>query len=58
MRSFKLAALCAAALSSTTAQAASILDTFSDGPGLIQTDAAPYAEAYLPSAEAPGGGMP
>jgi hypothetical protein len=56
MSLYKLAALGAAALSLTTAQAASILDTFSDGPGLIQTDAAPYAEAYLPSAEAPGGG--
>ena len=39
-----------------SAQAASILDTFSDGTGLIQTDAAPYVEAYLPSAQAPGGG--
>jgi hypothetical protein len=56
MSPFKLAALCAAALTVSTAQAASILDTFSDGTGLIQTDAAPYAEVYLPSAEAPGGG--
>lgn len=56
MRSFPLAALCAAALSVSTAQAASIHDSFSDGTGLIQTDAAPFVEAWLPSAEAPGGG--
>lgn len=43
--------LCAAG-----AQAASFVDTFSDGTGLIQTDSAPYVEAWLPSAEAPGGG--
>lgn len=46
----------AAALACTGAQAASILDTFSDGTGLIQTDAAPFVETRLPSAEAPGGG--
>lgn len=46
-----LLSLCAAG-----AQAASFVDTFSDGAGLIQTDSAPYVEAWLPSAEAPGGG--
>lgn len=46
----------AAAFALGSAQAAAILDTFSDGTGLIQTDAAPYAETYLPSAQAPGGG--
>jgi len=51
-----LAAAAAAVLALTSAQAASIHDTFSDGTGLIQTDAAPYAEAWLPSAQAPGGG--
>lgn len=56
MNPVKLAALCAATLCVSTAQATSILDTFSDGTGLIQTDAAPYVEIYLPSAEAPGGG--
>lgn len=56
MRFFKLAAVCAATLCVGTAQAASILDTFSDGNGVIQTDASPYVEIYLPSAEAPGGG--
>ena len=29
---------------------------FSDGAGIIQTDTAPYVEAYFASAEAPGGG--
>lgn len=43
-------------LGAAAAQAASFVDTFSDGTGLIQTDSAPYAEVYLPSAEAPGGG--
>jgi len=52
----QLAAAAAAVLALTSAQAASIHDTFSDGTGLIQTDAAPYAEAWLPSAQAPGGG--
>jgi hypothetical protein len=50
------AATAAAVLALNSAQAASILDTFSDGTGLIQTDAAPYVETYLPSAQAPGGG--
>ncbi|KQW46196.1 MULTISPECIES: PEP-CTERM sorting domain-containing protein [unclassified Roseateles] len=49
-------ATAAAALALGSAQAASILDTFSDGTGLIQTDAAPFVETYLPSAQAPGGG--
>lgn len=44
-------ALCAA-----SAQAASIHDTFGDGAGVIQSDAPPYVEAYIPSPEAPGGG--
>ena len=56
MSPFKLAALCAAPLCGGAAQSASILDTFSDGTGVIQTDAAPYVEIRLPSAEAPGGG--
>lgn len=57
MTRFKLSRLVAAlTLCAAGAQAASIVDTFSDGAGLIQTDNAPYAEAYLPSAEAPGGG--
>ncbi len=56
MNPVKLAAVCAATLCVSAAQATSILDTFSDGTGLIQTDAAPYVEIYLPSAEAPGGG--
>lgn len=57
MNRFKLSSLAAAiSLCATGAQAVSIVDTFSDGTGLIQTDSAPYAEAYLPSAEAPGGG--
>jgi hypothetical protein len=56
MSLFKTAALSAAALLASGAQAAVILDTFSDGAGQIRTDAAPYAEIYLPSAEAPGGG--
>ncbi len=56
MNLVQLAALGATILSVTTAQASSIRDTFSDGTGLIQTDAAPYVEIYLPSAEAPGGG--
>ena len=56
MSPFKLAALCAATLCVGAAQAASILDTFSDGTGVIQTDASPYVEIHLPSAEAPGGG--
>lgn len=56
MNRSQLAAAAAAVLALTSAQAASIHDTFSDGTGLIQTDAAPYAEAWLPSAQAPGGG--
>jgi hypothetical protein len=44
------------AAAGSPAQAASIVDTFSDGPGLIQTDRAPFAEAWLPAATAPGGG--
>jgi hypothetical protein len=60
MKHFKLVAalgfLAVIAVPVHQAQAASFQDTFSDGPGLIQTDAAPYAEIYLPSAEAPGGG--
>jgi hypothetical protein len=55
MKSLKFVGV-VAALAASSAQAASILDTFSDGSGIIQTDAAPYVEAYLPSAEAPGGG--
>lgn len=58
---FALAALNASlsavlVLTAATAQAASIVDTFSDGPGLIQTDLAPFAETWLPAATAPGGG--
>lgn len=59
MKNLKLASIAGlvfAAFAFNNAQAASILDTFSDGTGLIQTDAAPYVEAYLPSAQAPGGG--
>lgn len=56
-RIFKRGSLAAAlALAAAGAQAASLVDTFSDGAGLVQTDSAPYAEAWLPSAEAPGGG--
>ncbi|MBT9492042.1 MAG: PEP-CTERM sorting domain-containing protein [Paucibacter sp.] len=55
MKALKLAAM-AAVFAVNSSHAASILDTFSDGSGLIQTDAAPFVEAYLPSAEAPGGG--
>ncbi|MDR7335261.1 PEP-CTERM sorting domain-containing protein [Roseateles asaccharophilus] len=50
------AAAVAAILAFNSAHAASILDTFSDGTGLIQTDAAPFVETHLPSAQAPGGG--
>lgn len=50
------AALTLSTLCVAGAQAASLVDTFSDGTGLIQTDSAPYAETWLPSAEAPGGG--
>lgn len=57
MKSLKLAAIAGAAVFAlNSAHAVAILDTFSDGSGIIQTDAAPYVEAYLPSAEAPGGG--
>ncbi|MFG6429986.1 PEP-CTERM sorting domain-containing protein [Roseateles sp. LYH14W] len=56
MTRHQLAALAAAAFALSSAQAASIQDTFSDGTGLIQTDAAPFVETHLPSAEAPGGG--
>ncbi len=57
MKSLKLAAIAGAAVVAlNSAHAVAILDTFSDGSGIIQTDAAPYVEAYLPSAEAPGGG--
>ena len=56
----QLSSLAAAlTLWATGAQAVSILDTFSDGDGKISVTAAPtfaFAEAYLPSAEAPGGG--
>jgi hypothetical protein len=44
------------AAAGSPAQAASIVDTFSDGPGVIQTDRAPFVEAWLPAATAPGGG--
>lgn len=53
---FQLAACAAAVLALNGAQAATILDTFSDGTGLIQTDAAPFVETWLSSAQAPGGG--
>jgi PEP-CTERM motif len=56
MNRHQLAAAALAFLAVGSARAAAILDTFSDGTGLIQTDAAPYVEAYLPSAQAPGGG--
>lgn len=58
MNRHQLAACAAAALLAvcSSAHATAILDTFSDGTGLIQTDAAPYAETWLPSAQAPGGG--
>jgi PEP-CTERM motif len=46
----------ALALCAGFAHAASIHDTFSDGSGIIQSDSAPFVEAYLPSGEAPGGG--
>lgn len=51
-----LSVLLLSPLGTTAAQAASIVDTFNDGTGLILTDSAPYAETYLPSTEAPGGG--
>lgn len=51
------AALLAATIAmAPPAHAASIHDSFSDGAGIIQTDTAPYVEAYVASAEAPGGG--
>ncbi|WP_457418266.1 PEP-CTERM sorting domain-containing protein [Roseateles sp. P5_E7] len=56
MNRHQFAVCAAAAFALNSAQAASILDTFSDGTGLIQTDAAPYVETWLPSAQAPGGG--
>ncbi len=56
MRLHHLTAAVATALAAHGAQAVSIVDTFSDGTGLIQTDAAPFVEAWLPSAQAPGGG--
>lgn len=56
MTRHQVAAAAALVLAFHGAQAAAILDTFSDGTGLIQTDAAPYAEVHLPSAQAPGGG--
>lgn len=56
MNRLQLIAIAATALALNSAHAASILDTFSEGTGLIQTDAAPYVEAHLPSAQAPGGG--
>lgn len=58
MNRHQLAACAAAALLavSSSAHATAINDTFSDGSGLIQADAAPYAETWLPSAQAPGGG--
>lgn len=56
MNRHQLAACAAAVFAFHGAHATAILDTFSDGTGLIQTDAAPYVEAYLPSAQAPGGG--
>ncbi len=57
MTNFKTAALAAALVCCTAgAQAASILDTFSDGAMLVQSDAPPYVEAYTASAQAPGGG--
>lgn len=57
MTNFKAAALAAALVCCTAgAQAASILDTFSDGAMLIKSDTPPYVEAYTASAQAPGGG--
>jgi PEP-CTERM motif len=56
MNRHQFAAAAFAFLAVGSARAAAILDTFSDGTGLIQTDAAPYVETYLPSAQAPGGG--
>lgn len=56
MTNFKIAALAAAVACCTAgAQAGSIHDTFTDGAMLIQSDTAPYVEAYAASAEAPGG---
>lgn len=56
MTRFKASLALSLSLCAAGAQAASFVDSFSDGTGLIQTDSAPYAEAWLPSAEAPGGG--
>lgn len=56
MNRHQLAACAAAIALGSSAHAASILDTFSDGTGLIQTDTAPFVEAWLPSAQAPGRG--
>lgn len=56
MNRSQFAAAVAAVLALNGAHATAILDTFSDGTGLIQTDAAPFAETWLPSAQAPGGG--
>ena len=56
MTNFKTAALLAALVCGTAGvQAASILDTFSDGAMLVQSGTLPYAEACTASAEAPGG---
>lgn len=56
MTRHQVAAAAVLVLACHGAQAVAILDTFSDGTGLIQTDAAPFAETWLPSAQAPGGG--
>jgi len=57
MTNFKTPVLAAVlAWCAAGAQAGSIHDTFSDGAMLIQSDTAPYVEAYTASAEAPGGG--
>lgn len=57
MNHLKFTSLTAAlVLGTTTAQATAIIDTFSEGPGLIQTDLAPFAEIWLPAATAPGAG--
>ena len=56
MTNFKTAALLAALVCGTAGvQAASILDTFSDGAMLVQSGTLPYAEACTASADAPGG---
>jgi hypothetical protein len=60
MNPIKLRGLAVAlSLCATGTQAAGILDSFSDGNGRIHALSAPsfvFVEAYLPSAEAPGGG--